>query len=116
LPLAITRKRLKAVAWRRPQVAKVAGGVEVAQFPARHLDQVGRKAFRAFTVRVRPVVIAMAVIGAEDAGSRCDDLGRRALSRPEAMRRSSFTSRARTRSMALMRWARPLRTAGNRFV
>ena len=50
LSLAIARERLKAVAWRRPQIAEIARGVEVAQFPARHLDQVSRKAFRAFAV------------------------------------------------------------------
>src|SRR6266700_2723905 len=41
LPLAITRQRLKTVAWRRPQVAETVRGVEVAQFPARHLDAIG---------------------------------------------------------------------------
>src|SRR5437667_5736794 len=50
LPLAIARQRLKAVAGRRPQVAKIARGVEIAQFPACHFDQVGRKPLRAFTV------------------------------------------------------------------
>src|SRR5437016_2904028 len=50
LPLAIARQRLKTVAWRRPQVAEIARGVEVTQFPARHLDQIGRKALRAFAV------------------------------------------------------------------
>src|SRR5438105_6703734 len=38
LPLAIARQRLKTVAWRRPQVAEIACGVEVAQLPACHLD------------------------------------------------------------------------------
>jgi hypothetical protein len=50
LPLAIARERLKAVARRRPQIAEIARGVEVAQFPARHLDQIGRKALRTFAV------------------------------------------------------------------
>src|SRR6267154_2445269 len=44
LSLAIARQRLKTVAWRRPQVAEIARGVEVAQFPPCHLDQIGRKA------------------------------------------------------------------------
>src|SRR5215470_9048618 len=47
---AVARERLETVAWRRPQVAEITRGVEVAQLSARHLDQVGRKAFRAFTV------------------------------------------------------------------
>jgi hypothetical protein len=50
LPLAIARQRLKTVAWRRPQVAENVRGVEVAQFPARHLDQIGRKALPTFAV------------------------------------------------------------------
>ena len=50
LPLAIARQRFETVAWRRPQVAEIACGVEVAQFPARHLDQIGRKALRTFAV------------------------------------------------------------------
>jgi len=48
LPLAITRQRLKTVAWRRPQVPEITRGIEVAQFPARSLDQISRKAFRSF--------------------------------------------------------------------
>jgi hypothetical protein len=48
LPLAIARQSFKTVAWRRPQVAEIARGV--AQFPARHLDQIGRKALRTFAV------------------------------------------------------------------
>src|SRR6266849_6220990 len=50
LPIAIARQSLKTVAWRRPQVAEIARGAEVAQFPARHLDQIGRKALRTFAV------------------------------------------------------------------
>ena len=50
LPPAIARERLKAIARRRPQIAEIAHGVEVAQFPARHIDQVGRKAFRALAI------------------------------------------------------------------
>ena len=50
LPLAIARQRLERVAWSRLQVAGIARGVEVAQFPARHLDQIGRKALRTFAV------------------------------------------------------------------
>jgi hypothetical protein len=48
MPLAI--QRLKTVAWRRPQVAQIAGGIKVSQFPARHLYQIGRKTLRAFAV------------------------------------------------------------------
>src|SRR5215468_9211045 len=48
LSLAIARQRLEAIAWRRPQVAEIARGVEVAQFPARHFDQIGGKALRTF--------------------------------------------------------------------
>jgi plasmid stabilization system protein ParE len=50
LPLAITSQRFKTVAWRRPQVAEIARSVEVAQFPARHLDQIGRKALGTFAI------------------------------------------------------------------
>jgi hypothetical protein len=50
LPLAITRQRFKTVAWRRPQVSEIARGVEVAQFPTRHLDQIGRKALGTFAI------------------------------------------------------------------
>jgi hypothetical protein len=50
LPLAIRRKRFKAIAGRRPQIAEITRGVEIAQFPARHLDQIGRKTLRAFAV------------------------------------------------------------------
>jgi hypothetical protein len=50
LPLAIPSERLKAIARRRPQVAKIARGVKIAQFPARHLNQIGRKALRALAV------------------------------------------------------------------
>ena len=44
LPRAIAVQCLKTVARRRPQVAEVARRVEVAQFPTRHLNKVGRKA------------------------------------------------------------------------
>src|SRR5262249_22386128 len=50
LALAIACQHLKTGAWRRPQVAEIARGVEVAQFPARHVDQIGRKALRTLTV------------------------------------------------------------------
>src|SRR6266545_1157509 len=50
LSLAIARQRLKPVARRRPQVAEIASGVEVAQFPTRYPDQIGRKALRTFAV------------------------------------------------------------------
>ena len=50
LPFAIARQSLKTVAWRRPQIAEIACGVEVAQFPARHVHQIGRKALRTFAV------------------------------------------------------------------
>ena len=50
LPFAIARQPLKTVAWRRPQVAEIARGVEVAQFQSRHLDQISRKALRIFAV------------------------------------------------------------------
>ena len=49
-PLPIARQRFKAIAWRRPQIAEIARGVEVAQFPSRRLDQSGRKALRMFAV------------------------------------------------------------------
>ena len=58
LPLAIPRKRLKAIAGRRPQIAKIARGVEVAQFPARHLDQIGRKALRTLAMKTASVVLS----------------------------------------------------------
>jgi hypothetical protein len=50
LPLAIARQRLKTVAWRRPQVTEIGRGIELPQFPACHLDQIGRKALRTFAV------------------------------------------------------------------
>ena len=49
-PLPITRQDFKTIAWRRPQVAQVACGVEVAQLPSRRLDQISRKALRVFAV------------------------------------------------------------------
>jgi hypothetical protein len=53
LSLAIARQCLKAVAWRRPEVAEIDRGVEVAQLPARHLDQIGRKALWTFAIENR---------------------------------------------------------------
>ena len=49
-PLAIPRQRLKVITRRRPQIAKIASGIDVAQFPASYLDQIGRKALRALAV------------------------------------------------------------------
>jgi hypothetical protein len=45
LPLAVARQRLETVSRGRPQVAEIARSVEIAQFPARRLDQIGRKAY-----------------------------------------------------------------------
>jgi hypothetical protein len=45
LPLAIARQRLKTIAWGRPQITEIARGVEVAEFPACHPDQISWKAF-----------------------------------------------------------------------
>jgi hypothetical protein len=50
LPLAIACQYLKTVSRRRPQIAQTARGIEVAQFPARHLDQIGRKALGTFAI------------------------------------------------------------------
>ena len=50
LPLPVARKRLKPVARWGPQVAEIDCGIEIAQFPARRLDQVGWKALRTFAV------------------------------------------------------------------
>src|SRR5262249_31082746 len=50
LSFAIARQSLETVARRRPQVGEIASGVEVAQLPARHLDQIDRKAFRTLAV------------------------------------------------------------------
>jgi len=47
---AIPSQRFEAIAGRRPQIAEIARGVEIARLPTRHLDQIGRKALRAFTV------------------------------------------------------------------
>ncbi len=49
-PLPITRQRFKAIAWRRPQVAQITRGVEVAQLASRRLHQISRKALRVFAV------------------------------------------------------------------
>src|SRR5437879_1349950 len=43
LPLAITRQCLEAISGRRPQVANSTCRVEIAQFPARYLGQIGGK-------------------------------------------------------------------------
>jgi hypothetical protein len=48
--LPITQQRFKSIAWRRPQVAQSARGVQVPKFPSRRLDQIGRKALRIFAV------------------------------------------------------------------
>src|SRR5581483_11704478 len=53
LPPPVARECFKAIAWRGPQVAELARGVEIAQFPARHLDQVSRKALWTFAVEDR---------------------------------------------------------------
>ena len=58
LPLAIARQRLKTIAWKRPQVAEFARSVEVAQFPARHLDQIGRKPFGLSPLKTASVVLS----------------------------------------------------------
>lgn len=50
LPLAVACQRLKAVARRRRQVAEIGRRVEIAQFPARHLDQIRWKALRTLAV------------------------------------------------------------------
>jgi hypothetical protein len=50
LSLAIVCKRLKSIAWRRSQIAEIARGIEVAQFPPRHLHQSGRKTLRTFAI------------------------------------------------------------------
>ena len=50
LPFAIACQRFKPIAWRRPQVAEIARRVEIAQFAARHPDQIGRKALRSLAV------------------------------------------------------------------
>jgi len=50
LPLAITRQGPETVARRRSQVGEVGGRVEVTQFSACHLDQIGREAFRALPI------------------------------------------------------------------
>jgi hypothetical protein len=50
LTFAIGRQRLKPVPRRRSQVIEMTRGVEIAQFPTRHLDQIGRKALRTFAV------------------------------------------------------------------
>jgi hypothetical protein len=51
LSFAIACHRLQTIAWWRPQVAEGRRGVEIAQFPAGHLDQVGRKPSRGFSVK-----------------------------------------------------------------
>ena len=49
LPFAITRQRLEMVTWWRPQVA-AARRIEITQFSACYLDQIGRKALWALAV------------------------------------------------------------------
>src|SRR5258705_11825491 len=58
LSLAIARQRLKPVARRRPQVAEIASGVEIAQFPTRYPDQIGRKAVRTSPLNTASVVLS----------------------------------------------------------
>src|SRR5262245_55688981 len=50
LPVAIAHQRLETVARGRSQVDEIARGVEVAQFAACHLDQIGRKPLWTFAV------------------------------------------------------------------
>jgi hypothetical protein len=50
LSLAITRQRFQAVARRRRKIAKIFGGIEIAQFAPRHFDEFGRKTLRALAV------------------------------------------------------------------
>jgi hypothetical protein len=49
-PLPVTRQPFKSIAGRRPQVAQIACGVEVPQFPTRWLDESGGKALRTLAV------------------------------------------------------------------
>src|SRR4051812_43132900 len=58
LALAITSQCLKMIAWRRTQIAEIACGVEVTQFPARHLDQIGRKALRLSPLNTASVTLS----------------------------------------------------------
>jgi hypothetical protein len=50
LSLAVPLERFQSVAWWQPQVAQIDGGIEIAKLAARDLDQIGRKAFRAFAL------------------------------------------------------------------
>src|SRR5262249_36785550 len=50
LAFAIAQQCLEAVTRWRSQIAEIARGVEVTQFPPRYLDQIGRKAFRALAI------------------------------------------------------------------
>ena len=50
LPPAIAGQRLKAVARGDLKSQEIARGIEVAQFPPRHLDQIGWKTLRIFAV------------------------------------------------------------------
>ena len=50
LSLAVAAKRFKPVAGRQPKVAQIDGGIEIAKFPARDLDQIRREALRALAV------------------------------------------------------------------
>lgn len=58
LPLAIAHERLKAIAGRRPQVAKIARGVEIAQFPARPLTKSAGKPFGLSPLKTASVVLS----------------------------------------------------------
>src|SRR5262245_1673932 len=50
LSLAVAHQCLKTVTWRGPQVSELAGGIEIAQFPPRHLDEIGWNALRTLPV------------------------------------------------------------------
>jgi hypothetical protein len=56
LSLAIARQRFQAVAWRRPKVAQIIRSVEIAQFLARHLDQISWKPFGPSPLKTASVV------------------------------------------------------------
>jgi len=58
LSLAIPRERLNAVAGRRPQVAKIGRGVEVAQFPRATLTRSAGKPFGLSPLKTASVVLS----------------------------------------------------------
>jgi hypothetical protein len=58
LALAVACQQLKVVAWRRPQVGEFIRGVEITQFPAHDLYQIGREALRTFAVETDSVVLS----------------------------------------------------------